>query len=203
MRNSRKREHRGSFENQGGGFRLDCRKGGVTFPKILQPMKAILPVIAAGLFFADFASGIPQTVSNGFLNAVGMSFEQYVASVTPWAQGAELKGPWQSERKGSVELLGLHTDATVFGIPAAKVSAERVDGVIRSFTVRFDERKMKGAKADAGGLYAQILANITALAGEAKSVSPGGGKVFRYESSLITARKSGSREVIVDFTPAK
>lgn len=166
-------------------------------------MKAFLAVAAAGFLFADSASAIPQTVSGGFLNAAGMSFEQYVASAGPWVRGSELKGPWHSERKGIVELLGLTTDATVFGIPAAQVTAERVDGVIRIFTVRFDDRKMKGAKASAGGLYAQVLANISALAGEPKSVSPSGAKVFRYESSFITARKSGAREVIVDFTLAK
>ena len=62
---------------------------------------------------------------------------------------------------------------------------------------------MKNAKANPGGLYAQVIANITALAGDPKQTSPGGEKTFLYESALISARKSGGKDVIVDFTPAK
>ena len=188
---------------QGRGFQLDCRSGRASFRAILSPMKTILAVFAAGVFFADTASAIPQTFNNGFLGAVGMSFEQYVSSPAPWTPGEELKGPWQSERKGGVELLGLGVDATVFGIPAAQISAERVEGAVRSVTVRFDGKKMKAAKANPGALYAQLLTNITALAGEPKSVSPSGAKIFRYESSFVTVRKPAGGEVFVDFTPAK
>ena len=170
-------------------------------------MKTLLASLAAGVLFANSACAIPQTVGtgNGFRNAAGMSFEKYAASGNPWTQGAELKGNWKAQgaRKGDVESLDLMVDALVFGIPAAQVSAERVAGVVRRFTVRFDETKLKSGKANAGGLFAQVTANITALAGEAKSVSPDGGKNFRYESSLITARKSGGKEVIVEFTPAR
>ena len=172
------------------------------------PMKTILAALAAGVLFADTASAIPQTVTgNGFLGAVGMNFDQYAASADPWAAGAELKGPWKSQGKSpkadGVETLLLGTDATVFGIPVAQVSAERVAGVLRRFTVIFDEGKLKNAKARAGGLYDQVMSNLTALAGEAKTTSPGGDKSFRYESSLITARKSGGKNVIVEFTPAR
>ena len=172
-------------------------------------MKVILGVFAAAFFLADTASAIPQTFSgvNGFANAVGMAFEQYAASADPWAPGAELKGPWKprdgkAPKAGGLETLDLAVDATVFGIAAAQVSAERVAGVVRCFTVRFDEAKLKNGKTRAGGLYELVLANLTALAGEAKPVASGG-KTFRYESSLITARKAGGKEVIVEFTPAK
>ncbi len=173
-------------------------------------VKVILAVLAAGVLLADTASAIPQTFSgvNGFANAVGMAFEQYAASADPWAPGAELKGPWKPRdgkpaKAGAVETLDLGVDATVFGIAAAQVSAERVAGVVRRFTVRFVEGKSTNGKARAGGLYEQVLANLKALAGEAKSVAPSGGKTFRHESALITARKAGGKEVIVEFTPAK
>ncbi len=168
-------------------------------------MKIILAVITVGVLFANVAHSVPQIIRNGFFGAVGVTFEKFAAAPEPWAQGAELKGPWKvrAGTKGDVENLDLDVDAIVFGIPAAQISAERTAGSVRRFTVRFDEGKMKNAKASAGGLYAQVMANITALAGEPKEVSPGGEKAFRYESSLITARKSGAKEVIVDFTPAK
>jgi hypothetical protein len=172
-------------------------------------MKTIFAVLAAGIFFADTACAIPQTFNpNGFQGAVGMPFEQYVATVAVWAPGATLKGPWKPrDRKAAkadgLETLDLGVDATVFGIAAAQVSAERVAGVVRRFMVRFDESKQKNGKARAGGLYDQVMTNLTALAGEAKSVSPSGEKIFRYESALITARKSGGKEVIVEFTPAR
>ena len=171
-------------------------------------MKAILAALAASVLFTDTASAIPQTV-NGFLGAVGMNFDQYAASAEPWAAGAELKGPWKSRagnagtKPDGVETLVLGTDATVLGIPAAQVTAERVKGAVQRFTVIFDERKLKNANARTGGLYEQVLANLTALAGEAKIVSPGGEKAFRHESSLIIARKSGGKNVIVEFTPAR
>lgn len=170
-------------------------------------MKTILAVLAAGVLFTQTASAIPQTVGAGFVGAVGMSFEQYAGSAEPWAPGAELKGPWhqrgtQSEKAGAVVTFDLGVDATVFGIPAAQVSAERTDGKVLRFTVRFDESKLKNGKARTVALLDQVLANITALAGEAKSVSPSGEKTFRHEASLITARKA-EKGVIVEFTPAR
>ena len=179
--------------------------GAIFHGNFYPPMKAILAVFASVVLLGKLAHAVPQSVGNGFLGAVGVAFEKYAASAGPWAQGAELKGPWKAraEKKGDVENLDLAVDAIVFGIPAAQISAERAAGVVRRFTVRFDEGKMKNAKPNAGGLYAQVVANITALAGEPKASSPGGEKSFRYESTLITARKSGAKEVIVDFTPAK
>jgi hypothetical protein len=168
-------------------------------------MKTILAALAAGVLFANVAHAVPQTFGNGFLGAVGVAFEKYAASPDPWAQGAELKGPWKSRAgaKGGVENLDLAVDAIVFGIPAVQISAERAAGVVRRFSVRYDEAKMRNARSGAGGLYERVVANITALAGEPAATSPGGEKSFRYGSSLITARKSGAREVVVDFTPAK
>ena len=171
-------------------------------------MKTILAALAAVVLFAQTASAIPQTVGAGFVGAAGMSFEQYAASADPWAPGAELKGPWhqrgtQSEKAGAVVTFDLGVDATVFGIPAAQVSAERTDGKVLRFTVRFDESKLKNGKARTVALLDQVLANITALAGEPKSVSPSGEKTFRHEASLITARKADRKGVIVEFTPAR
>ena len=168
-------------------------------------MKAILPALFAALLVTNLAHAVPQVGGNGIFGAVGVAFEKYAASDGPWAQGAELKGPWKvrAEKKGDIENLDLAAEAVVFGIPASQISAERSAGIVRRITVRFDEGKMKNAKANPGGLYAQVIANITALAGEPKQTSPGGEKTFRYESSLITARKSGGKEVSVDFTPAK
>ena len=168
-------------------------------------MKAFLSAVAASILLTISAHAVPQTLGNGIFGAAGVAFEKYAASAGPWAQGAELKGPWKARagKKGDVENLDLAAEAVVFGIPAAQISAERAAGVVRRITVRFDEGKMKNAKANPGGLYAQVIANITALAGDAKEISPGGEKSFRYESSLITARKSGGKDVIVDFTPAK
>ena len=167
-------------------------------------MKTFLAALAAGVLLTHMASAIPQTF-NGFLGAVGMPFEQYIGTVAVWSPGAELKGPWKSrgEKKGDVETLDLGVEAMVLGIAGAQVSAERAGGVVRRFTVRFDEGKLKGGKPNPGGLFAQVTANLTALAGEAKSVSSGGEKMFRYESASITARKSGAREVIVEFTRAQ
>ena len=168
-------------------------------------MKAFLSAITAAFLLTSPAHSIPQNVGNGNFGATGMTFEKYAASADIFAQGAELKGPWKARagKKGDIENLDLAAEAVVFGIPSAQISAERTAGVVRRITVRFDEGKLKNAKANPGGLYAQVIANITALAGEPKQTSPGGEKSFRYESSLITARKSGGKEVIVDFTPAK
>ncbi len=171
-------------------------------------MKAILPALFAALLVTNLAQAVPQTLGNGngrLFGALGVAFEKYAASAEPWAQGAELNGPWKARagKEGDIENLDLVADAVVFGIPAAQISAERAAGVVRRITVRFDEGKLKNVKSNPGGLYAQVIANITALAGDAKQTSPGGEKSFRYESSLITARKSGGKEVIVDFTPAK
>lgn len=179
--------------------------GGTAFVQLPPRMKTILSALSAALLLANSAYAIPRTIGNGIFGAAGVAFEKYVASPDVWAEGAELKGPWKARagKKDAVENLDLAAEAVVFGIPAAQISAERTAGLVRRITVRFDEGKMKNAKSNPGGLYAQVIANITALAGEPKQTSPGGEKTFRYESSLITARKSGGKEVIVDFTPAK
>jgi hypothetical protein len=173
-------------------------------------MKAILLFLAASLLALGELVAIPQTFGTGgpvFRNAVGMSFEEYAASRDTWQPGAELKGTWRASaasKAEGAETLELALDAVVFGIPAAQVFVERSGTVVRRFVVRFDERKMKdGGKAHAGGLFSLVTTNLTALAGEPKSVSPGGERTFRYESSLITARRSGGKEVIVEFTPAR
>ena len=171
-------------------------------------MKTIVTLFSLIALLLETASAIPQTVgANGFLGAVGMNFENYAASASPWAAGAELKGPWKSQGKppksDGVETLLLGTDATVLGIPAATVTAERAGGAVRRFTVIFDERKMRNANSRAGGLYDQVIANLTALAGEPKSVSPSGEKTFRHEATIITARKPGGKNVIVEFTSAR
>ncbi len=169
-------------------------------------MKTILSVIAGVALLTDMASAIPQSFGgNNLFGATGMPFEKYVATVAVWSPGATLQGAWKRRDKAKadgVEMLQLGADATVFGIAASQVFAERVNGVVRRITVLFDEAKLRNAKARAGGLYDQVLANITAVAGEAQTVSSGG-KTFRHEASLITARRAGSREVIVEFTPAK
>lgn len=154
---------------------------------------------------AGTASAIPQSFGgNNLFGATGMPFEQYVATVAVWSPGATLQGPWKQREKArsGVETLILGTNATVFGIAAAQVSAERVNGTVRRIIVLFDEAKLRNAKARSGGLYDQVVANITAFAGEAQPASSGE-KVFRHDASLITARKAGGREVIVEFTPAK
>jgi hypothetical protein len=175
-------------------------------------MKSMFLSLAVSLFFLSESLAIPQTFAtgnNGFFGAVGVQFEQFAASRDTWQPGAELKGTWRaaggnaSKVKG-VETLDLGLDAAVFGIPAAQISVERAGGVVTRFVVRFKEGKMKnGGKANTGGLFSQVTANLTALAGEPKSVSPGGEKTFRYESSMITARRSGAKEVVVEFTPAR
>jgi len=171
-------------------------------------MKAILAVLTASVLLAQPAFAIPQTVGTGFVGATGMSFEQYATSAEPWTPGAELKGPWlrrgaQPAKADTVIMSDLGVDATVFGIPAAQVSVERRDGVVLRFTVRFDESKLKNGKARRVALLDQVVTNVTALAGEPKSVSPSGEKTFRCEASLIVVRKSDTKGVFVEFTPAR
>ena len=174
-------------------------------------MKTLLAVFAAGvLCLTETASAIPQSVGAGagFLRAVGMTFDQYATSADPWTPGAELKGPWvqrgtQAANAGRVITSDLGVDAAVFGIPATQVSVERRDGTVLRFTVQFDDAKVKTGKSRTVALLDQVIANVTALAGEPKSVSPSGEKTFRYESSLIAVRKSDTKGVIVEFTPAR
>lgn len=171
-------------------------------------MKTLIAVLAVILLPVKPVSAIPQTVGAGFVGAAGMSFEQYVGAVATWAPDAELKGPWhrrgtEPDKAGAVVTYDLAVDATVFGLPAAQVSAERKDGMLLRFTVRFDESKLKGGKARTVALVDQVLAGIRALVGEAKSVSPSGESKFRHEASLITARKADRKGVVVEFTPAR
>jgi hypothetical protein len=175
-------------------------------------MKLILLCITASLAFLNDSLAIPQNFgvgNNGFFGFVGVQFEQYASAPETWQPGAELKGTWRAAATKAPKVKGLETldlgmDAAVFGIPATQVSVERAGGSVRRFVVRFDETKnAQAGKPAKGGLFSQVTANLTALAGEPKSVSAAGEKTFRYESSTITARRSGAKEVIVEFTPAR
>jgi len=178
----------------------------------LALMKMILLLVALGLVILNDATAIPQNFgngNNGFFRAVGVPFEQFAAAPGTWLAGADLKGKWRAPigkvaKAKDIEILDLEMDAAVFGIPAAQVSVERAAGVVRRFVVRFDEGRTKDARKPAKeGLFSQVTANLTALAGEPASVSPGGEKTFHYEASTITARRSGGKEVVVEFTPAR
>jgi hypothetical protein len=171
-------------------------------------MKAVVSLLAGVSLLAQTASAVPLNISgNNQFGVAGMAFEQYVGTVAVWSPGAALQGLWKSRGKSAkpdgAETFVLGSDATVFGIAASRVTAERANGAVRRFTVIFDEGKLKNGKMRTGGLYEQVISNITAFAGEAKTASPGGEKAFRHEATLITARKSGGKEVTVEFTPAR
>ena len=171
-------------------------------------MKTLLSVSASLLLLLEYSSAIPQQVG-GFIGAAGMPFEQFAMTGAVWAPGADLKGKWNARMekgpaKNGIETLDLALDADVFGIPAAKVSAEREGGAVRRFIVRYDEAKLKGsARAKGGDLFARVTANLQAMAGEPKSKSPSGELTFRHESATIVARHDGAREVVVEFSPAR
>ena len=172
-------------------------------------MKALLSLVILCVFLSDRSAAIPQNFgNNGFLNAVGIPFEQFAAAPDTWAKGAELKGRWQARGKQAasadgVETLDLAIDADVFGIPAAQISAERVGGVVQRFVVRFDESKAKAAGRARGDLLSRVTANLQAMAGEPTAKSPGGDLTFRHEAALIGARRDGAKGVLVEFTPAR
>lgn len=171
-------------------------------------MKTCLAVCASLFFLLEYSSAIPQQI-NGFLGAAGMPFEQFAMAGDAFAPGADLKGRWNARvekvpAKNGVETLDLAMDADVFGIPAAKVSAERAGGVVRRFIVRYDEAKLKGrARAKGGDLFARVTANLQAMAGEPTGKSSGGELTFRHEAATIVARREGAREVVVEFSPAR
>ena len=171
-------------------------------------MKTCLSVCASLLLLLEYSSAIPQRVS-GFLGAAGMPFEQFAMAGETWAPGADLKGKWNARvekapAKDGIETLDLAIDADVFGIPAAKVSAERAGGVVRRFIVRYDEAKLTGGvRAKGGNLFARVTANLQAMAGVPTSKSPGGELTFHHDAATIVARHEGAREVVVEFTPAR
>src|SRR5678816_470888 len=70
------------------------------FPSPLIPMKALLSLVILCVFLSERSAAIPQNFgNNGFLNAVGIPFEQFAAARNTWAKGAELKGRWQARGK--------------------------------------------------------------------------------------------------------
>ena len=99
-------------------------------------------------------------------------------------------------KKADVENLELAAEALVFGIPVSQISAERSAGIVRRITVRFDEGKMKNAKANPGGLYAQVIANITLPKPDLNDRKSWPTKESFSHSSLITGYNLARREVI-------
>jgi len=172
-------------------------------------MKLIVSLLIPFSILPERSLAIPQSVGIGFVNAVGMRFEQFAAARETWLPGAELKGRWivRGKKPGAAdgaETLDLAMDAEVFGILASQVSAERIGGTVRRFVVRYDESKIKTAgKARGGDLFARVTTNLQAAVGEPQAKSPGAGMTFRPEASVIVARRAGPREVLIEFTPVR
>ncbi len=145
---------------------------------------------------AAFAQAIPQTVGTGFFGVAGVQFEQFATDPETWEAGAQIKGHW--EKRG--DALALADSATVFGLVADEVTAERKGDQIQTIRVVFRPKEKRGGKP--ADLLGQVTANVRAFTGDMGTSGSSAGTVFKYKAVTITLRADAGRGAILEFTRA-
>jgi hypothetical protein len=159
-------------------------------------MKAFLATLAGALCWVATAGAIPQTIQspvNIFVRSAGVNFEDFATDPASEDAATGLKGRWTT--KG--DTLTLSESATVFGIPAEKITATRKDGRIGTFTVTFrNTDKKTGKRQDIAG---QLLANVRAYTGDSGQKNTGR-VTFDYKGVLIVVDFAGAPDgAVVEF----
>lgn len=146
---------------------------------------------------ATVALAIPTNIG-GFNNLANMNFEDFAALADTWKPGVQPKATWEMWKSPditdtSIELLRLTCSATIFGIPATEVTAQRRDDQ----TFRFDAVFVpeKGAKLEP--LDRTLRRNLAAWAEKA---SASGFRSGAADITVLTRSKEG--DIRVTFTPA-
>jgi hypothetical protein len=156
-------------------------------------------LLSAFLFplFATAALAIPTNIG-GFNNLANMNFEDFASLGETWKPGVQPKATWEMWKSPdvtdtTVELLRLTCSATIFGIPAAEVTAQRRDDQ----TFRFDAVFVptKGAKLEP--LDRTLRRNLAAWAEKATA---NGFRAGATDITVATRLKEGN--IRVSFTPA-
>lgn len=168
---------------------------------------ALLPRFRRGLFIAlALVAGIPaglraipNQIGIGFINLAGMNFEDFAALADTWQPGARLKATWEPWKSPEVtdtqiELSRLTAPATIFGIPAAEVTARRVDDQ----PVRFDAVFQPARGTSLVDLERTLRRNLGTWADEAAADHYRAGA-----ARLVVTSRPDSGEIVVTFTPAK
>jgi hypothetical protein len=140
---------------------------------------------------------IPQNFNQGrglFLGG-DAAFENFATENATWAPGAKLPGEWSPANGTGAQTL--KDAAIVFGLPAARISAERESDRINSLRVVFRESGKKSKAA----LLERVIQNIRAFTGETGTEAGKGVCIFRRGAVQIVARGISASEVVVVFTP--
>lgn len=163
-------------------------------------MKTVkIPTLVAVAFAATISSlhAIPNQVG-GFVNFVGMRFEEVAAGEKIWKPRAELPGDWEILRDPKIKddtlvVFRLNMVADVFGIRASQVTAHIKNDQVLRFDVVFDKNSAKSAS-----LTNQLATNIGSFTGASGGADS---KSFDHKKINIQLREDSDGRVVVTISP--
>lgn len=141
---------------------------------------------------------IPNQIGVGFINLAGMHFEDFAALPATWQPGARLKATWEPWKAPEitdtrVELSRLTVPATIFGLPAAEVTVQRIDDL----PVRFDAVFQPARGASLADLERTLRRNLATWADDTATDHYRAGA-----ARLVVTPRPASGDLVVTFTPA-
>jgi len=157
------------------------------------------PTLVAATFAATILSlhAIPNQVG-GFINVVGMRFEEVAAGEKIWKPRAELPGDWEILRDPKIKddtlvVFRLNLVADVFGVRASQVTAKIKDNQVLRFDVVFDKNSTTSAS-----LVNQLTTNIGSFTGQSGGADS---KSFSHKKINIQLREDSDGRVVVTISP--
>lgn len=172
--------------------------------KTPAPLSRFRPLAAIALGLAWLTGpatplrAIPNQIGAGFINLAGMHFEDFAALPATWQPGARLKATWEPWKSPDitdtrVELSRLTVPATIFGLPAAEVTVQRIDDL----PVRFDA-VFQPARGTSLADFERVLRRNLATWADAAATDH-----YRAGAArLVVTPRPASGDLVVTFTPA-
>lgn len=142
---------------------------------------------------------IPNQIGGvgGFVNVLGMRFENFAEEAKTWKPNAKLPGKWEDWKDpgikdSSIMVYRLNMTADVFGIRASEVTAQLKDDQVIKFNIVFNKSSFKSAS-----LIDQLTTNIRSFTGESGDAKK---KSFAHKNLNIQLKDGSNGEVIVTIS---
>lgn len=164
----------------------------------MKKMKISLLAVVALTATIFSLHAIPNQIG-GFVNIVGLRFEEIAAGAKIWKPRAKLPGNWETWqdpriKDSDIVVFRLYMTADVFGIRASRVTAQIKDNQILQFDVVFEQKSVPSKS-----LVEQLNTNIKIFTGEKSSDA--NKKSFDHKKINIQLKDGKNDTVIVTISP--
>jgi len=136
------------------------------------------------------ALAIPNEIGGSFLRAFNQSFEDFATDPENYTITAAGRPHWTPDPSKD-HILVLNMPATVFGLPAERITLEEADNRVLRYRIEFDKTE--------GSNFERVLTNVEAYSGVKPQPVGASIRRFQNEGIVITVEKHDSGSVTVEF----